>query len=71
MNLYHLAQKESLLSIRATAESFPVNDICWCPDNATVRKFSAYETLVIVVLGLCMCYCRCEVTNMGFICFEY
>jgi WD40 repeat protein len=36
MNLYHLSVKQSLLSIRATAETFPVNDVCWCPDNATV-----------------------------------
>ena len=38
MNLYHLNVKSSLLSIRATAENYAVNDLCWCPDNATVSN---------------------------------
>jgi len=36
MNLYHVAQKQPLLQMRATAENFPINDICWCLDNSTV-----------------------------------
>jgi WD40 repeat protein len=40
LNLYHLGLKQSLLGIRATAENFPVNDFCWCPDNATVSLIS-------------------------------
>lgn len=36
MNLYHVTQKQPLLQMRATAENFPINDICWCLDNSTV-----------------------------------
>ena len=36
MNLYHIKFKNPMLSMRATGENFPINDISWCPDNSTV-----------------------------------
>jgi WD40 repeat protein len=36
VRLYHMRSKAPLLSMRATGEDFPINDISWCPDNSTV-----------------------------------
>ena len=36
MNLYHFKSRQPLLSLRATGEDFPINDIAWCPGNSTV-----------------------------------
>lgn len=41
MNLYHLKVKAPLLTMRATGENFAINDISWCPDNATVSPDSS------------------------------
>jgi WD40 repeat protein len=38
LNLYHLKFKGPMLSMRATGENFPINDISWCPDNSTVSS---------------------------------
>lgn len=36
MHLYHMAHKTPLLTMRATAENAPVQDVAWSPDNSTV-----------------------------------
>ncbi len=36
LNLYHMAHKTPLLSMRATGECAPIHDLAWCPDNSTV-----------------------------------